>query len=87
MYRLLVHQWKEKTRSLFWEKSIWLNVILGLVSLYFSVNLILLSLFADTLILNIFGEINVIEVFTRLLIYYLLFDLFTRFWDSLLNCV
>lgn len=84
MYRLLVHQWKEKTRSLFWQKSLLLNLLLGFFSLYLSLNLILISLFADKVILEIFGESNVIEIFTRLLVYYFSFDLIARFlWQAL----
>ena len=79
MFKLLVHQWKESTRSLFWEKSILINLFLGFLGLYLSFNLVLISLFADKLILQAFGDVDIIEYSTRLIVYYFLFDLIVRF--------
>lgn len=79
MYNLLTHQWKEKIRSTFWQNNIPLNILLGILGLYFLLNLVAISLFADKILLNIFKDCDVIESFTSLLFYYFLFDLISRF--------
>ena len=45
MIKLLVHHWKEKQRSPFWQKSIALNIILGILCLYMLLNVLALSFF------------------------------------------
>jgi hypothetical protein len=79
MYKLLTHQWKEKIRSPFWQKSILLNIFLGILGLYLLLNLVAISLFADKILLEVFKDSDVVELFTRLLFYYFLFDLIARF--------
>lgn len=79
MFKLLTHQWKEIIRSPFWQKSLFLNIILGILGLYFLLNLVAISLFADKILLEIFKDRSVIESFTSLLFYYFLFDLIARF--------
>jgi len=76
---LIKHQWKEKTRSSFWQKNIALNIILGILALYLILNLILLSYFADTVLQKVFEGQDVVSSFTNLLLYYFLFDLIIRF--------
>ena len=80
MYKLLTHQWKEKIRSSFWQKNIILNIVLGILGLYLILNFIAVSFFADKILLDVFKDRDVIESFTRLLFYYLLFDLIARFF-------
>lgn len=80
MYKLLTHQWKEKIRSSFWQKNIILNIVLGILGLYLILNFIAVSFFADKILLDVFKDCDVIESFTRLLFYYLLFDLIARFF-------
>ncbi|HAN79487.1 MAG TPA: hypothetical protein DCQ31_17830, partial [Bacteroidales bacterium] len=79
-FRLINHQWKEKTRSSFWQKSLIINVLLMLLGLYIMLNLIVLSLFADKILTELYKNKNVIESFTSLLVYYFLFDLVLRFF-------
>lgn len=79
MYKLLIHQWKEKFRSPFWQKSILLNIVLGVVGLYLLLNLVAISLLADKILPELFNERNVVDSFTSLLFYYFLFDLMARF--------
>lgn len=79
MYKLLAHQWKEKIRSPFWQKNIFLNIVLGILGLYLLLNLVIVSLFADKILLEVYNDCDVVETFTRLLFYYFLFDLIARF--------
>lgn len=80
MKDLLIHQWKEKTRSPFWQKSLWINIILGIVGLYLIVNFLVIGVFADVILKEIFKTIGVVEAFARVLFYYLAFDLILRFF-------
>ena len=79
MYKLLIHQWKEKQRSPYWQKSIILNVILGILGLYVLLNILVIGFFADKIILHIYKDRDVVEAFTGLLFYYFAFDLIIRF--------
>jgi hypothetical protein len=79
MYKLLIHQWKEKIRSPFWQKSIILNIVLGILGLYLMLNILAIGFFADKIILSIYKDGDVVKVFTGLLFYYFAFDLIFRF--------
>lgn len=79
MYKLLIHQWKEKIRSPFWQKSIILNIVLGILGLYLMLNILAIGFFADKIIHSIYKDSDVVKVFTGLLFYYYAFDLIFRF--------
>lgn len=79
LYHLFKHQWKNKIRSSFWQKSIVLNIILGFTAVYLMLNIIAISLFVDKILLHFYKDCDVIESFTRLLFYYFSFDLIVRF--------
>ncbi|HOT13201.1 MAG TPA: DUF5687 family protein [Bacteroidales bacterium] len=79
MINLLIHHWKEKQRSPFWQKSIALNIILGILCLYLLLNVLALSFFADKIIQETYKGRDVVETFTGLLFYYFSFDLVIRF--------
>ena len=79
MYKLLIHQWKEKIRSPFWQKSIILNIVLGILGLYLMLNILAIGYFADKIILSFYKDGDVVKVFTGLLFYYFAFDLIFRF--------
>ena len=76
---LLNHQWKEKVRSSFWQRSIWLNILLGLLALYLILCVASIGFLADKILSDIYSDRNVIQVFTGLLFYYFSFDLVMRF--------
>jgi len=80
MIELIIHQWKEKIRSPFWQKSIWLNIILGILGIYLILNFVVLGFFVDVILKKVFINTNVTEAFTRVLFYYLAFDLILRFF-------
>jgi hypothetical protein len=87
MYQLLVHFWKEKLRSPFWQKSIIVNVLLGFLGLYLALNILMLGFFADRIIGEVFPDQNVVAAFNRLLFYYFGFDIVIRFFLQQLPAV
>ncbi len=80
MIELLIHQWKEKIRSPFWQKSIWLNIILGILGAYLMLNVLVIGYFADVILSKIFIDTDVVESFLKILFYYLAFELIFRFF-------
>jgi len=81
MYKwFLSHQWKEMTRSNFWQKSIVINIIIGFFMLIMFSYLVLLGLFIDKILIDIYPEGDVFAIFNRGIIYYLGADLFIRFF-------
>ena len=80
MIELLIHQWKEKIRSPFWQKSIWLNIVLGILGAYLMLNVLVIGYFADVILKKLFIDTDVVESFARILFYYFSFDLILRFF-------
>jgi hypothetical protein len=77
--QLFIHEWKEKIRSPFWQKSVLLNILLGFLGLYFAATLVLISSFSNILIKELYPNSDIIKVFTGLLFYYFSADLMLRF--------
>ena len=80
MRKLLALQWKEAVRSPFWQKSIALNILLGLIVLYFALNFFVLGLFLDRLLIEAFPNTDPVSKFNSFFLFYLLFDLILRFF-------
>lgn len=78
--RLLLHQWKEMTRSNFWQKSLIINLIIGVLMLFVLSYLIILGLFIDQILKEIYPEGDIFAIFNGGIIYYLGIDLFVRFF-------
>ncbi|MCK5169946.1 MAG: hypothetical protein KAQ75_08705, partial [Bacteroidales bacterium] len=76
----LSHQWKEMTRSNFWQKSIVINIIIGFFMLMMFSYLVLLGLFIDKILKDIYPEGDIFAIFNGGIIYYLGADLFVRFF-------
>ena len=79
MVELFIHQWKEKIRSPFWQKSIVLNIVLGIMGLYLALNVVFLSLLADKILIQVYPDRDTLEAFTGWLFYYFSADLILRF--------
>lgn len=79
MVELFIHQWKEKIRSPFWQKSIVLNIVLGVMGLYLALNVVFLSLLADRILAQVYPDRDTIESVTGWLFYYFSADLIIRF--------
>lgn len=76
---LLAHQWKADFRSSVFQKSIVLNIILGLLILYFGSIFLVLGFKLDDILVKFFPNQNPIAVFNGALLYYFCIDLFFRF--------
>jgi len=79
MLKLLIHQWKEDWRSPAWQKSVWVNILLGIFAMYLMLNFIFIGYFADQIILEVYNGVEVVGAFTGFLFFYFAFDLILRF--------
>ncbi len=76
----LRHQLKEMQRSSIWQKSIAINIILGFVILIIFVELLVVGLFIDKILEEAVPDKDPIVVFNGLILYYLGFEFFLRFF-------
>ncbi|MEJ8803059.1 DUF5687 family protein [Pontibacter sp. H249] len=76
---LLTHQWKSELRSSVFKKSLVLNIILGLLILYFGGIFLFLGFYLDDILLKMFPGQDAVVLFNGGLLYYFLIDLFFRF--------
>ncbi len=76
---LLTHQWKSELRSSVFQKSLVLNIILGLLILYFGGIFLFLGFHLDDILLKLYPGKSVVGMFNGALFYYFLIDLFFRF--------
>lgn len=76
---LLSHQWKAQLRSSIFQKSLVLNIILGLFILYFGSIFLLLGFGMHEILANFYPGQNVIGIFNGALLFCFLIDLFFRF--------
>lgn len=72
------HQLKEQLRSPFWQKSLWLNLLLAFFGLYMTISIAFLGYFADVILMNAFPDRDPVEVWLKLVFYLLLFDMLFR---------
>ena len=79
MNYFLIHQWKEKQRSTFWQKSIIVNILLAIIGVYFLLNVVFIGYFADKLITEFDKTADIIQTFSKLLFFYFTADLIIRF--------
>jgi len=77
--QLLGHDWKGKLRSPFWQKSIWVNILLGLMNLYLLFFGAMIGYSVDDILTEAFKDTAVINAFIRVLFYYFIIDLMIRF--------
>jgi hypothetical protein len=76
----LRHQWKEMTRSPFWQKNIVLNILLGILVGIMLLYLLVLGLFIDKILMELFPDKNPIVVFNGIILYYFAMEFFIRFF-------
>jgi len=76
----LIHQWKEIKRSTIWQKNLVINLILGFFILIMLLYLLMLGLFIDKILEELFPEKDPVVVFNGLILYYLGFEFFIRFF-------
>ncbi len=80
MYKwFIVHQWKEKIRSLLWQRNLWMYILFGLFFVNLTVVFFTMGLYTGKLIKFAFPEADPVEKFSGFLLYYFLLDLIIRF--------
>jgi hypothetical protein len=78
--RILVHQWKDTVRASYWQKSILINVILGVFLVYLLINLVFLGIFLGRIISAAFPGSDPVLILSGLIMYYFMGDLIMRFF-------
>ncbi|MFZ4400634.1 MAG: DUF5687 family protein [Bacteroidales bacterium] len=76
---LYQNKWKESLRSSIWQKNMAMNIILGVLMLYFLVNFLIVGLFADSILMGIYPDENPVNKFNSFLLYFIGIDLLIRF--------
>ncbi|MCX2739626.1 DUF5687 family protein [Pontibacter anaerobius] len=76
---LLSHQWKANYRSSVFQKGLVLNIIMGLLILYFGAIFLVLGLALHKLLGKVVPGESAVAVLNGVLLYYFLSDLFFRF--------
>ena len=51
---LLSHQWKQSTRSSYFEKGMLLRIFIGIMMLYLAINLVVMGLFMNKILAEVF---------------------------------
>lgn len=81
MFRKFISlEWKQFTRSSYWQKSVILNVLLVLLALYFIVSFLALGFVIFPLLEKEFPDKDPLEIVNSLLLYWFLFDLVFRYF-------
>ncbi len=76
----LRHQWKEMTRSPFWQKSIVLNILLAFLIGIMLLYLLALGLFIDKILAELFPGKDPVVIFNGIILYYFGFEFLIRFF-------
>ncbi|MER2996481.1 DUF5687 family protein [Pontibacter populi] len=76
---LLSHQWRSELRSSVFQKSLALNIILGLLILYFGSIFLFLGFNIHKILAELYPGQNAVAIFNGMLLAYFLIDLFFRF--------
>lgn len=79
LFTLLKHQWKADIRSSVFQKSIVLNIIMGLLILYFGGIFLFLGFRVDNILAELAPGKDPVAMLNGVLFYYFLSDLFFRF--------
>ncbi len=76
----LKHQWKEMKRATIWQKNLVLNIVLGFFILLMLMYLLMLGLFIDRILEELFPDEDPVTMFNGMILYYLGFEFFLRFF-------
>ena len=79
-FRLAGHHWKEAIRSSYWQKTVLINIILGIFLLYFLINLIVLGFFLGKILVSAFPGTDPVAALSGILLYYFIADFLLRFF-------
>jgi hypothetical protein len=78
-FRFISHQWKETIRSSYLQKSILINIIIGIFLIYFLINMILLGFFMGKILVSAFPDSDPVVSFSEVVLYYFIADFLLRF--------
>ncbi|MCX6223289.1 MAG: DUF5687 family protein [Bacteroidia bacterium] len=76
----ITQQFKETTRSSFWQKQIVLNIIMGLLLLIMLSYLVMLGILIDKILTGIFPDQDPIVLFNGIVLYYFAIEFLIRFF-------
>ncbi len=76
---LIIHQWKEKTRSVFWQRNLWVYFLYGFFLIYLAAVSLVVGLYIGKILKSVFPGTDPTVKFTGFLLYYFITDLFLRF--------
>ncbi len=74
------HSWKQQFRSPIWAKNLIANLFLGFAAIVLVGYALLLGIFLNEIILQLVPEGNPLDILNGLIIYYLAFEFFIRFF-------
>ncbi len=74
------NQWKETFRSSIWQKNLAVNIILGFFIVYFLLSFAFLGFVMKEIIGEIFPDDPLVARFNGFVLYYVIFDVFSRFY-------
>ena len=77
---LISHQWKQSTRSAYFEKGILIKIFIGIMLLYLVINMVVIGLFMGKIIDGAFPDDEVTWAFSEILFYYFIADFILRFF-------
>jgi len=77
---LISHQWKQSTRSAYFEKGILIKIFIGIMLLYLVINMLVMGLFMGKIMEGAFPDDEVTLAFSRILFYYFIADFVLRFF-------
>jgi len=77
---LIAHQWKQSTRSAYFEKGILIKIFIGIMFLYLAINLVIIGVFMGKIMAESFPDDEAAWAFSRILFYYFTGDFVLRFF-------
>jgi len=78
-FKILGHQWKEAVRSSYFQKSVLINIILGVFLLYFLANLVFLGFFMGKILVSAVPGADPVLTLSGIMLYYFMADFLLRF--------
>jgi hypothetical protein len=76
---LLSQQWKQTRRSPVFQKSLVVNIVLGLLILYFAMIVLSIGMFSDKVLIKLYPSQSPVESMNGFLLFYFVVDLLMRF--------
>ena len=77
---LASHQWKQSTRTAYFEKGLLIRIFLGIMLVYLAINLVIIGVFMGRIIAASFPDEEIVTAFSRILYYYFIADFLLRFF-------